>query len=87
MEPNDSCYLYDKHQTIILHWYSKILGATNILPGDGKIIGGQDANIKDFPHQISMRFIDTETMDFYHVCGGSILNAKTILTAAHCTDG
>lgn len=49
-------------------------------PG-GRIVGGSDANIEDFPYQISLQSYEQ------HVCGGSIISSIHILTAAHCTDG
>lgn len=54
-----------------------ILGAK--LNWDGRIVGGKDAFIEDFPYQVSLRFLDD------HFCGASILNEKYVLTAAHCT--
>lgn len=47
----------------------------NIVPF---IVGGNDANITDYPYQIEI-LVDND-----HTCGGSILNNKFILTAAHC---
>lgn len=46
---------------------------------DGRIVGGKDADIEDFPYQVSLRFLDD------HFCGASILSEKYVLTAAHCT--
>jgi secreted trypsin-like serine protease len=43
-----------------------------------KIRGGTDASPGQFPYQVGISFDN----DF--VCGGSILNAFIILTAAHC---
>ncbi|KAL1490523.1 hypothetical protein ABEB36_013201 [Hypothenemus hampei] len=43
-----------------------------------RIVGGKDANIADYPYQVSI-LIDDE-----HACGGSILKSTFILTAAHC---
>lgn len=45
-----------------------------------RIIGGKDAKVGQFPYQVSLRFVDK------HRCGGSILNNRFILTAAHCVD-
>lgn len=45
---------------------------------DLKIVGGQDANIEDYPYQVSLQF------QYTHLCGGSILDQYFILTAAHC---
>ncbi|XP_031328602.1 trypsin alpha-like isoform X2 [Photinus pyralis] len=47
---------------------------------DGRIVGGVDVNIEDYPHQVSLQFLDV------HDCGGSIIAPNLILTAAHCTD-
>ncbi|XP_018372450.1 PREDICTED: trypsin-2-like [Trachymyrmex cornetzi] len=41
-------------------------------------IGGKDAPIGNFPHQVSLRF------NGGHMCGGSILDKYNILTAARC---
>lgn len=54
-------------------------------PLDGRIVGGENTNIKEHPYQVSLLQFGT------HICGGSILdtgNNKTaglfLVTAAHC---
>lgn len=43
-----------------------------------KIVSGKWADKSEFPYQVSIRIGGS------HSCGGSIINAKFILTAAHC---
>ncbi|KAF7280904.1 hypothetical protein GWI33_005370 [Rhynchophorus ferrugineus] len=44
----------------------------------GRIIGGVVANIADIPYQIAV------LRSLAQICGGSIIAARTVLTAAHC---
>ena len=46
-----------------------------------KIVGGSAAKDGQFPYQVSLR------LNNKHFCGGSIINEKWILTAAHCLVG
>jgi secreted trypsin-like serine protease len=48
---------------------------------NGRIIGGDDAKLGQFPWQISM-----DAGWSGHICGGSILSEKWVITAAHCID-
>nr|CAD7570897.1 unnamed protein product [Timema californicum] len=48
---------------------------------DGRIIGGEDADIIDFPYQLSLGYFSS------HSCGASIISADWVLTAAHCVYG
>lgn len=45
----------------------------------GRVVGGVDANVGQFPHQVSL-----QRQDGSHTCGGSIISSTFILTAAHC---
>ncbi|KAM9391637.1 transmembrane protease serine 9-like [Pholidichthys leucotaenia] len=43
-----------------------------------RIVGGQDADLRDWPWQVSLQNFGR------HFCGGSIVNDDSIVTAAHC---
>lgn len=59
-----------------------LAAATSIQLRDGKIIGGHDADIAEYPYQLSLCIYVSS-----HICGASLLNENFAVTAAHCTDG
>lgn len=57
---------------------SSIITINKLFLSAPRIIGGQTARPRQFPHQVSIQYYNS------HACGGSILNEYWILTAAHC---
>lgn len=54
---------------------------SNVPELDGRIVGGHAVTIEEFPYQVSLE------RGFGHVCGGSIIDKRHILTAGHCVSG
>ena len=50
-----------------------------------RIVGGQNAFLGQFPHQVSWCIGDLWYCQIF--CGGSIYDENTIITAAHCCHG
>ncbi|KAJ8942815.1 hypothetical protein NQ318_022829 [Aromia moschata] len=48
---------------------------------DGRIVGGQNANIATYPYQVSLQRSNS------HICGAGLISARWVLTAAHCVTG
>ncbi|XP_034825124.2 transmembrane protease serine 9-like [Maniola hyperantus] len=64
---------------IILSERSPLFERNQVVPKvDGRIVGGEEANIEDFPYQVS--FIAKRS----YFCGGFIVSENYILTAGHC---
>ncbi|KAK3917628.1 Trypsin-7 [Frankliniella fusca] len=57
---------------------SRTAARRNVTATGPKIIGGRNARPGEFPYQVSVRYGSS------HFCGGAILNATTVVTAAHC---
>jgi len=49
-----------------------------------KIVGGQPTTENEYPWQVGLLSSASQSVPF---CGGTLLSSKTVLTAAHCTEG
>ncbi|XP_061403570.1 chymotrypsin-like elastase family member 2A isoform X2 [Lethenteron reissneri] len=48
----------------------------------GRIVNGQEATPHAWPWQVSVLFFSVNS--WYHKCGGSLIDAQWVMTAAHC---
>ena len=48
-----------------------------------RIVGGQETEVSEYPWQAGL--VNKGSTSVW--CGGSLVNSKWVLTAAHCTDG
>lgn len=65
-----------------------IVSALNPLPGlikPVRIAGGSNAKKGEFPYAVSLQ-VPNKKGNLTHFCTGSLLDAKTVLTAAHCVE-
>ena len=51
-----------------------------------KIIGGTEASIEEAPWQVGLMYYGIENPRGANGCGGSVISAEWVVTAAHCVD-
>ncbi len=68
--------------TAYTDWISAVLAASP----QSSIVGGNKTGIDDRPFQVALLFSDTDDSFEAQFCGGTLIAARWVLTAAHCTD-
>ncbi|KAH1170662.1 hypothetical protein KIL84_006280 [Mauremys mutica] len=53
-------------------------------PVFSRITGGQDAQEGRWPWQVSVQQYDVKKNEYDHICGGSLISAQWVVSAAHC---
>ncbi|KAF1957862.1 insect inhibitor with A fungal trypsin [Byssothecium circinans] len=71
-------------QSLLVALAAPALALAAAIPQDAsvQIVGGVAASAGDFPFIVSV-----QTTGGSHFCGGSLLNANTVITAGHCAQG
>ena len=73
-------WLADKSKPSIQNSLSK--GECGLRLTDERVVGGEVARLGEFPYVALLGYLIGN--EIFYLCGGSILNSKYILTAAHC---
>ncbi|XP_047534050.1 trypsin, alkaline B-like [Vanessa atalanta] len=55
-------------------------------PIESRIVGGSTVDISRYPYLVAVLYSQDSSV-FRHICGGSIINNRSVLTAAHCLVG
>ncbi|XP_021938447.1 trypsin-7-like isoform X2 [Zootermopsis nevadensis] len=90
----------EKRTVAVNMWYSFLLAVSFLVFSSGAlkqhkhpqqvtspILGGVNARIQKFPYQVSLATFEEDEKGVQttsHMCGGSIISADWVLTAAHC---
>lgn len=90
---NDNIYALALTATEQPYWRERAQGMAQpglTMPPEGRIVGGQPTTIDKFPYQVALLqrpISDPNNVYYEQFCGGSIINERWILTAAHCVEG
>uniref|UniRef100_UPI0010A22E0E chymotrypsin-like elastase family member 2A n=1 Tax=Macaca mulatta TaxID=9544 RepID=UPI0010A22E0E len=57
-------------------------GVPTYPPSVTRVVGGEEATPNSWPWQASLQY--TSDGNWYHTCGGTLINNSWVLTAAHC---
>ncbi|XP_060115634.1 chymotrypsin-C-like [Heteronotia binoei] len=62
--------------------YAHGCGKPAYVPNISRVVGGEDARPHSWPWQVSLQYSKSGT--WAHTCGGTLIDASWVLTAAHC---
>ncbi|XP_047545974.1 trypsin, alkaline B-like [Vanessa atalanta] len=67
----------------IIYLLALCITAVVALPSQQRIVGGSTVNISNYPFLVALLFAP-DGVSYRQICGASIINNRSVLTAAHC---